>query len=101
MPFAFIATMGGVGFEDVAVARFQFFQDGGLVDNAGTAVVGERTEKNGATVLADQDRIVSRKWGLGDCNNKFVLLIVSKEGELVFMKKGELSEADKTEFTRS
>lgn len=47
MPFAFIATMGGVGFEDVAVARFQFFQDGGLVDNAGTAVVGERTEKNG------------------------------------------------------
>jgi len=57
-----------------------------------------RTEKNGATVLADQDRILSRAWGLGDCNNQFVLMIVSKEGELVFLRKGELSEADKQAF---
>ena len=39
--------MGGVGFEDVAVASLQFFQNGGLVDNAGTAVVGECAEKDG------------------------------------------------------
>lgn len=58
----------------------------------------KRTEKNGATVLADQDRILSRAWQLGDCNNQFVLLIVSKEGELIFLRKGELTEADKEAF---
>ncbi len=58
----------------------------------------KRTEKNGATVLADQDRILSRAWGLGDCNNQFVLMLVSKEGELVFLRKGELTEADKAAF---
>lgn len=57
-----------------------------------------RTLKNGATVLADEDRTLSRAWNLGDCNNKFVLLFVSKEGELVFLRKGELSEADKSAF---
>ena len=54
----------------------------------------KRTAKNGALVLADQDRILSKAWNLGDCNNQFVLMIVSKEGELVFLRKGELSEQD-------
>ena len=45
----------------------------------------KRTASNGATVLADQ-------------NNTFVLLLVSKEGDLVFMRKGPLSDADKKEF---
>ena len=40
MPFAFVAAMGSVGLEDVAVAGFQFFEDAGLVDNTGAAVVG-------------------------------------------------------------
>ena len=40
MWFAFVAAVGGVGFEDVAVATFQLFQDCGFVDYAGTAVVG-------------------------------------------------------------
>lgn len=58
----------------------------------------KRTASNGATVLADQERTLSTAWGLGDCNNQFVLMLVSKEGELVFMRKGELSEADKAAF---
>ena len=58
----------------------------------------KRTAKNGALVLADQDRILSKAWELGDCNNQFVLMIVSKEGELVFLRKGELSDADKEAF---
>ena len=61
-------------------------------------LAAKRTQKNGATVLADQDRILSTAWQLGDCNNKFVLMIVSKDGELVFMRKGELTPADKAEF---
>ena len=58
----------------------------------------KRTEKNGATVITDPDRTLAQKWGLGDCNNQFVLMIVSKEGELVFLRKGELSDADKEAF---
>ena len=58
----------------------------------------KRTSKNGAVVLADEDRILSTAWGLGDCNNQFVLLLVSKNGELVFVRKGELSEKDKEAF---
>ena len=36
--------------------------------------------------------------GAGRLNNQFVLMIVSKEGELVFLRKGELSDADKEAF---
>ena len=46
MPFAFVAAMGGVGLEYVAVAALQLFQDGGFVDYAGTTVIGECAEKN-------------------------------------------------------
>lgn len=41
MEFAFIAAVRGVGFEDVAVAGFQLFQDTAFVDDTGAAVVGE------------------------------------------------------------
>lgn len=67
---------------------------GGIV----RAMARKRTEKNGATVVADPDRIVATQWGLGDCNNKFVLMLVSKEGELVFCRKGEFTEQDKKDF---
>ena len=47
MPFAFVAAVGGIGLEDVAVAGFELFQDGGFVDDTGATVVGECAEKNG------------------------------------------------------
>ena len=40
MPFAFVAAVGGVGVEDVAVARFQLFQDTAFVYYSGATVVG-------------------------------------------------------------
>lgn len=46
MFLAFVAAVGNIGLEDVAVAGFQFFQDGRFVDDAGAAVVGECAEKN-------------------------------------------------------
>ncbi|WP_418983842.1 hypothetical protein [Alistipes sp.] len=58
----------------------------------------KRTEKNGALVLADQGRVLSTAWELGDCNNQFVLLFVNKQGELVFMRKGVLTDEDKAAF---
>lgn len=64
------------------------------------SIARKRTAKNGATVLADPDRILSSAWGLGDCNNQFVLLIVSKTGELVYVHKGEYTEPEKEAFYR-
>ncbi len=50
------------------------------------------------TILCDPDRWLSSAWRLGDCNDCFVLMLVSKEGELVYVHKGELSEKDIEEF---
>lgn len=61
----------------------------------------KRTQSNGATVLADEESTISKTWGLGDCNNQFVLMIVSKEGELVFIRKGVLSADDKAAFYKT
>ena len=62
------------------------------------AIAKKRTEKNGALIISDPDRRLAKAWGLGDCNNKFVLMIVSREGELVFCRKGEFTEQDKADF---
>ena len=51
MFLAFVATVGNVGLEDVAVAGFEFFQGGAFVDDAGAAVVGECAEKNGVPAV--------------------------------------------------
>ena len=74
-------------------------KDAPMVPNSvARSMAKKRTEKNGATVLADQNLDVATAWGLGDCNNMFVLLVVSKDGELVYCKKGELSRADIDDF---
>lgn len=58
----------------------------------------KRTAKNGALVLADESRTLATEWGLGDCNNLFTLIFVTKEGEIAFLRKGELTEEDKKAF---
>ncbi|MBO5832912.1 MAG: hypothetical protein J6Q95_06430 [Alistipes sp.] len=61
-------------------------------------IADARTAKNGATILCDPDHYISSAWRLGDCNNMFVIMLVNKAGELVFMHKGEMSEADQQRF---
>lgn len=74
-------------------------KDAPMVPNGmARSMARKRTQSNGATVLADQERILSSAWQLGDCNNQFVLLFVNKKGELVFVRKGPLSDADKEAF---
>ncbi len=69
-----------------------------LPDNFIRKMARKRTEKNGATIITDPDNIISKSWQLGDCNNKFVLMLVSKEGELIYMMKGEFTEEEKKGF---
>ena len=58
----------------------------------------KRIAKSGALVLSDEKHTLSSSWNLGDCNNKFVLIFISKDGELLFVRKGELTEQDKQDF---
>ena len=61
-------------------------------------IADARTAKNGATILCDPDHYISSAWRLGDCNNMFVIMLVNKAGELVFMHKGEMNEEDQKRF---
>ena len=60
----------------------------------------KRVEKNGATIIEDPDHTFKNALGLGNCNGKFMLLIVSKTGELVYVLKDEVTAAGKEEFYR-
>lgn len=40
----------------------------------------------GSSVLLDTKRIVSSAWGLGDCNNAGVIIIVGKDSKIKFIK---------------
>ena len=64
----------------------------------GITALAERTEKNHAIIITDTDCSVAKEWGLGDCNNMFIIMIVTKEGELVYCKKGELTKEEQEEF---
>lgn len=77
-------------------------KDAPLIPNAlACNIANKRTVKNGATILADKGRILSTEWGLGSCNNYFVMLLISKEGELVYCHKGEFTPEEKVEFYRA
>lgn len=61
-------------------------------------IADARTAKNGATILCDPDHWISSAWRLGDCNNCFVIMLVNKQGQLVYMHKGEMSKAEQQKF---
>ena len=79
----------------------------GIVNTADTAIfpkliraiVHKRVVKEaGAEAFDDRFGTLVNSWGLGDCNNKFAVMIVSKEGELVYCHKEEFTEEDKEYF---
>ena len=67
-------------------------------NNVVRKIADARTAKNGATILCDPDHWISSAWRLGDCNNCFVMMLVNKKGELVYMHKGVMSEAEQKKF---
>ena len=61
-------------------------------------IAESRTAKNGATILCDPDHWFSSAWRLGDCNDKFVIMLVNKAGELLYIHKGEMSKEEQERF---
>ncbi|WP_297448874.1 YtfJ family protein [uncultured Alistipes sp.] len=64
------------------------------------AMVRKKVKQTGAAIYTDPDNLLSKAWGLGDCNDKFVLLFVTKEGRIEFMSKGEMTQPQIDEFWR-
>ncbi len=61
-------------------------------------VAAARTKKNNALIMADKNLSIATKWGLGDCDNQFVMIIISKEGKLVYYYKGQYTPEAEEEF---
>ncbi len=55
------------------------------------SIVRGKIKKYNVTILTDPKHLLIDDWGLGDCNNKSVVLIVGKDKKLHFFEKGALS----------
>lgn len=64
------------------------------------SIAARRTEKNHALILTDPNHLLRDAWQLGDVNNKFAIIFVTKDRELAFFKAGEFSREDIDEFYR-
>lgn len=49
-------------------------------------IVQRKIEKYHETILTDEDNTVARTWGLGDCNNKSVFIILGKDKKVKYIK---------------
>lgn len=56
--------------------------------------VREKIEKYKSTILTDPDRLLSKAWKLGDCNNTSVVLIVGRDGKLLHVQRGPIRGGD-------
>jgi len=58
------------------------------------SVVRGKIEKYKSTILNDPDRILAKAWGLGDCNNTSVVIIVGKDKVVRHVQRGEIRGKD-------
>jgi predicted transcriptional regulator len=58
------------------------------------SVVKGKIEKYKSTILTDPDRLFSKAWGLGDCNNTSVVVIVGKDKVVRHVQRGEIRGKD-------
>ncbi|MCD8072984.1 MAG: YtfJ family protein [Alistipes sp.] len=62
------------------------------------AAARKKEKKNDVIIYTDPDHLLRDAWQLGDVNNLFTIILISRDRELVWMKKGKLSKADQKEF---
>ncbi len=74
------------------------FPDTCLPKNMLRKICAKRTEKNGATILEDSKHLVKNQWGLGNCNGKFLLILVDKSGVIRYIRREPMDKAGKVEF---
>ncbi len=62
------------------------------------AAIRKKIKKTGAKVYTDPNRTLAKAWGLGDCNNVFVIIIIDQDGRLLYLHKGEPNAAAIKQF---
>jgi hypothetical protein len=73
-------------------------KDTAFPSNVVRQIADARTARNGATIICDPDHWLSSAWRLGDCNDCFVIMLVDKTGQLVYIHKGEMSKEEQQKF---
>ena len=79
---------GDVEYRGVGVANLK---ETWLPDEVIRSVVRKKIEKYGATILTDPDRLLATAWGLGDCNEQSVVVILDKTATVQYVKKGKMN----------
>ena len=64
------------------------------------AMIRKKAKQPGATIYTDPDHLLRDAWKLGDVNDKFTLIFVTKERKIEYLRKGELTPEDIREFYR-
>ena len=49
-------------------------------------IVRSKIEKYNSTILTDDNQTIAKAWGLGDCNNKSICIIIGKDSKVKYMK---------------
>lgn len=76
------------------------FPDTALPKNLLRKICAKRTEKNGATILEDEVHLMNKQWRLGNCNGKFLLILVDKGGIVRYIRRQPMDKAGEEEFYR-
>ena len=76
------------------------FPDTGLPKAILRKICAKRTEKNGAIILDDDMHYMNKQWRLGNCNGKFLLILVDKEGIVRYIRRQPMDKAGEEEFYR-
>ena len=64
------------------------------------SMVRKKINQTGADIYTDPDHLLRDGWNLGDVNNQFTLIFVTKDLEIKFLSKGELTQEQIEEFYR-
>lgn len=63
------------------------------------SVIKGKIEKFKSTIVTDPDHSLSKAWGLGDCNNTGLVIIIGKDKKVKFMQRGAIRGADLEKVT--
>lgn len=66
----------------------------GIVRN----MAAKKAAENNAEIFFDPTHAVKTAWNLGDCNNKFIIMFVTKDKKIEFFRWGNYSEQDIADF---
>ena len=61
-------------------------------------MANSRSANSDAPILYDTNNNISEAWDLGNCNNKFVTILINKSGELIYFYKGARPKSEQQRF---